>query len=93
MNLKRGIPDIMYYFCIAGKLSAAEGSPVYVNDEGECVTDLAYYHPFVEAGANEGAAYNPFDSSNISGAGFQTNEVGNFSMGKNIAVRSKLFPF
>ena len=53
-----------------------------MNDEGECVTDLAYYHPFVEAGANEGAAYNPFDSSSMSTPGVPNNDAANFSMGK-----------
>ena len=66
----------------AGKSLTAEGSPVYVNDEGECVTDLAYYHPFVEAGANEVAAYNPFDSSIMSTSGAPINDAANFSMGK-----------
>ena len=55
---------------------------MYVNDEGECVTDLAYYHPFVEAGANKGAAYNPFDSSGMSTPGVPSNDAANFSMGK-----------
>ena len=64
---------------------------MYVNDEGECVTDLAYYHPFVEAGANEGAAYNPFDSSSMSTPGVPINDAANFSMGKkNIAMGTNL---
>ena len=61
-----------------------------MNDEGECVTDLAYYHPFVEAGANEGAAYNPFDSSSTSTSGVPNNDAANFSIGKmllNIKIK------
>ena len=75
----------MFYLLIfdTGKLFVAEDSPVYINEQGEGVTDLAYYHPFVEAGAQEGAVYNPFDTS-AGAAG-----VGNFSMGKKKLLFSK----
>ena len=67
---------------VTGRLFVAEDSPVYINEAGEGVTDLAYYHPFVEAGAQEGAAYNPFDTSSVSAA--VAAGAGNFSMGKNL---------
>lgn len=36
----------MTYICCVG--FAVDHSPVYVNENGECVTDLAYQHPLVD---------------------------------------------
>ncbi len=45
----------------------AENSPVYVNEEGEVVTDLAYQVPLADIAASD-QMYNPFDSD-VTGAG------------------------
>ncbi len=39
---------------------------MYINEDGEGVTDLAYYHPFIEMEQQQGLE-NPFDSPTSAG--------------------------
>lgn len=69
---------IFYLTDIAGQTYTADESPVYIDDNGEGVTDLAYHAPLTDMGINlfdsKTGGEIPDFGSGLDGAGFADND-------------------